>query len=58
MRGADGEKVELPRMDALRHPQRDRLARNIDPADDRERVAHQHRRAGCARRMVLAVEPN
>ena len=57
MAEADGEEVELPRMHALRHPQRNRPIGHFDLSDRRQRVAHQHGRAACAHGVLVAVEP-
>ncbi len=57
MRAAHREKVEAPRMHALRHPQRCADAGKLDCADLAQHVAHQQRRAACARCVTIAFEP-
>ena len=51
------KKWKVSRMHALRHPQRDLGARQLDPADVVERAAHPHRGRAGARRVAIALEP-
>ncbi len=57
MRGAHREKIEVTRMHALRHLQRDVHAGQRDSAHVVECAAHPHRRRAGARRVTFAMEP-